>query len=107
MKTLVLDTVLLEGIPQNAVAEDVDRFLSGRDFVPNSVRMFFKISRGEPFDCNWHGIALTGGCFQHKTMHNDGESPPRMLLEANKLVQLSLIIGSAQIRRHNEFWYAE
>jgi hypothetical protein len=28
---------------------------------------------------------------RHKTMHNDGESSPRMLPEANKLVQLSLI----------------
>ncbi|KAJ6864844.1 hypothetical protein NC651_035421 [Populus alba x Populus x berolinensis] len=61
--------VLLEGIPQNAVAEDVERFLSGCDFVPNSVRIFVK----------------------HKTMHNDGESSPRMLPEANKLVQISLI----------------
>jgi len=39
-------------------------------------------------------------------MHNDGESSPRMLPEANNSA-IPFLIGSSQIRSHIEFWYAE
>ncbi|KAG6772499.1 hypothetical protein NC652_017459 [Populus alba x Populus x berolinensis] len=35
-------TVLLEGLPPNALNEDIERFLSGCKFVPSSIRTFVK-----------------------------------------------------------------
>ncbi|KAJ6406648.1 hypothetical protein OIU84_010206 [Salix udensis] len=35
-------TVLLEGLPKNALDEDIERFLSGCEFVPSSIRTFVK-----------------------------------------------------------------
>ncbi|KAF9680897.1 hypothetical protein SADUNF_Sadunf06G0169500 [Salix dunnii] len=34
--------VLLEGLPKNALNEDIERFLSGCEFVPSSIRTFVK-----------------------------------------------------------------
>ncbi|KAJ4831218.1 hypothetical protein Tsubulata_005500 [Turnera subulata] len=35
-------TVLLQGIPRNAIQEDVERFLCGCEYDPNSIRIFVK-----------------------------------------------------------------
>lgn len=39
---LPLVQVLLEGLPPNALNEDIERFLSGCKFVPSSIRTFVK-----------------------------------------------------------------
>jgi len=40
---LPLVQVLLEGLPPNALNEDIERFLSGCKFVPSSIRTFVKL----------------------------------------------------------------
>ncbi|KAI5569351.1 hypothetical protein BDE02_12G071100 [Populus trichocarpa] len=37
---LPLVQVLLEGLPPNALNEDIERFLSGCEFVPSSIRKY-------------------------------------------------------------------
>ncbi|XP_022972751.1 uncharacterized protein LOC111471264 [Cucurbita maxima] len=41
-------TVLLQGIPRNALVEDVERFLLGCDYDATSINMFFRASFPEP-----------------------------------------------------------
>ncbi|XP_022143979.1 uncharacterized protein LOC111013764 [Momordica charantia] len=41
-------TVLLQGLPRNAMQEDVERFLSGCNYDATSINMFFRASVPEP-----------------------------------------------------------
>ena len=55
---LPLVQVLLEGLPPNALNEDIERFLSGCKFAPSSIRTFVKLVYWFAFKLNCYRIAI-------------------------------------------------